>query len=241
VIVLSVAQWPRHATPVPGFEHMIIGAGEAGIGMHRDRYCEAGEQLVSTYLAIGRGRKHVVLLPPTADGAAVAEKLGGCGCDDAYGRTGSQRAKLPPRPPPDLLEAVLSAGGYWFDIEAVRADGEAEDGEEAEAVATEQGEAAGATKAGAAESEREEEKGEAVDMTWMSLGANVPEEHGGWRVHGSHASVCCCVLLFSPAGRARGRGTVRGVWLLLCGRRRVLCAERENARHAPRTSGLTFT
>ena len=64
---------PRRAKPVPGFEHMIVGCGAAGIGMHRDRYLgEAGgaqgpaggsaapERLVSTYLALGRGRKHVV-------------------------------------------------------------------------------------------------------------------------------------------------------------------------------------
>jgi len=120
------------ATAVPGFEHMIVGSGAAGIGMHRDRYVGdlAGarpaaegakannERLVSTYLALGRGRKHVVLLPPTAEGARLAQSLGGDGCDEAYGRRESQRAKLPARPSPEVLEAVLAAGGYWFDLEA---------------------------------------------------------------------------------------------------------------------------
>lgn len=117
--------WPRTAQPVPGFEHMIIGAREAGIGMHRDRHCSGGgeERLVSTYLALGCGRKHVVLLPPSAAGAEVAERLGGAGCDDEYGRQSSQRAKLPPRPEPGLLCAVVEAGGYWFTIEATRGEG----------------------------------------------------------------------------------------------------------------------
>jgi hypothetical protein len=113
------AWWPRHAEPVPGFEHMIIGSGDAGIGMHRDRYLGDGsERLVSTYLALGRGRKHVLLLPPTDVGGHLAEELGGAGCDDTYGRHVSQRTKLPVRPPPETLEKVLAAGGYWFDLEA---------------------------------------------------------------------------------------------------------------------------
>ena len=136
--------WPATAVPVPGFEHMIVGAADAGIGMHRDRYLgsaagevasaagtEASERLVSTYLALGRGRKHVILLPPSREGTEVAEALGGTGCDDAYGRQRSQRVKLPARPPPELLARVLSAGGYWFDLEASRATGDAE-GSEAE-------------------------------------------------------------------------------------------------------------
>ena len=119
--------WPARAKTVPGFEHMIVGCGDAGIGMHRDRYTggevtrpSTGERFVSTYLALGHGRKHVVLLPPTAEGARVAELLGGCGCDDAYGRRESQRAKLPARPHPEVLDAVIGAGGYWFDLEASR-------------------------------------------------------------------------------------------------------------------------
>ena len=135
--------WPQTARPVPGFEHMIVGSGLAGIGMHRDRYCgdgaEAGgpprgkaaeaERLVSTYLALGRGRKHVVLLPPTADGASVAESLGGDGCDNAYGRQQSQHAKLPARPSPAMLSAVLGSGGFWFDLDA-DGTGEEKGGEE---------------------------------------------------------------------------------------------------------------
>ena len=139
--------WPRQAVPVPGFEHVIVGAHAAGIGMHRDRYTQpteasgpaggqapaTGERLVSTYLALGRGRKHVVLLPPTEEGARVADTLGGLGCDSAYGRQSSQRVRFPLRPPPEMLEAVLAAGGYWFPIEAKRGDdGEDEDEEEEE-------------------------------------------------------------------------------------------------------------
>ena len=129
--------WPKQAIPVPGFEHVIVGAHAAGIGMHRDRFIDKGnqpalsappgvkeaspapaERLVSTYLALGRGRKHVVLLPPTEDGTRVANSLGGEGCDEAGGRRESQRARFPLRPPPETLEAVIAAGGYWFAIEA---------------------------------------------------------------------------------------------------------------------------
>ncbi|KAL1523709.1 hypothetical protein AB1Y20_018639 [Prymnesium parvum] len=113
--------WPggNGAEPVPGFEHLIVGEGASGIGMHRDRYVEEGrpDRLVSTYLALGRGRKHVVLLPPSEEGQAVAEALGGIGCDSAYGRTKSQQAQLPTRPHPDLLERVVAAGGFWFDLD----------------------------------------------------------------------------------------------------------------------------
>ena len=73
---------------------------------------------MSTYLALGHGRKHVILVPPGEAGAKVAEELGGDGCDDAYGRTQSQRAKFPVRPSPELLSAVIDAGGFWFDLEA---------------------------------------------------------------------------------------------------------------------------
>ena len=114
--------WPsgKGAMAVPGFEHLIVGEGASGIGMHRDRYREEGrpDRLVSTYLSLGRGRKHVVLLPPTDEGAAVAELLGGLGCDSAYGRSSSQRVAMPVRPAPELLERVLQCGGFWFDLEA---------------------------------------------------------------------------------------------------------------------------
>ena len=136
--------WPVAARAVPGFEHMIVGIKDVGIGMHRDRYCgfadvplaslprmsaaategariadgKAVELVVSTYLSLGRGRKHVILLPPTEAGSELAEALGGCGCDDANGRKKSQRVEFPIRPPPEMLEKVLAAGGFWFDIAA---------------------------------------------------------------------------------------------------------------------------
>ena len=111
--------WPARAVKVPGFEHMIVGCGHAGIGMHRDRYTgDDTERLVSTYLALGAGRKHVVLLPPTEEGSRVAEELGGAGCDETYGRKESQRVQLPASPHPDMLRRVLEAGGFWFDMEA---------------------------------------------------------------------------------------------------------------------------
>ena len=101
------------------------------------------ERLVSTYLSLGRGRKHVILLPPTAEvratppithttphtsprtppavrptprtwpgtphmhssqGAEIAERLGGEGCDSAYGRPSSQRAPMPVRPQPEVCQ-----------------------------------------------------------------------------------------------------------------------------------------
>ena len=118
------------------------------------------ERLVSTYLSLGRGRKHVILLPPTVEvratppiahptphtspppphthtsrrasdprtwprtphvhsshalltctppvhssqGAEIAERLGGDGCDSAYGRPSSQRAPMPVRPRPEVCQ-----------------------------------------------------------------------------------------------------------------------------------------
>ena len=103
--------WPAGGTAeaVPGFEHLIAGEGTSGIGMHRDRYRLAGQpdRLVSTYLALGRGRKHVILLPPTAEGARLAEKLGGEGCDSADGRPSSQRTPMPVRPQPEVCDPAI--------------------------------------------------------------------------------------------------------------------------------------
>ena len=97
--------------------------------MHRDRFVEGEkERLVSTYLTLGRGIKHVVLLPPAA--TALAEELGGDSCDTAYGRTTSQRRELPPSPPPELLERVMEAGGFWFDLCETTVPGAASEGEE---------------------------------------------------------------------------------------------------------------
>ena len=121
--------WPRRAAVVPDFEQLIVGAGRSGIGMHRDRFVEGEkERLVSTYLTLGRGIKHVVLLPPAA--TALAEELGGDSCDTAYGRTTSQRRELPPSPPPEVLERVMEAGGFWFDLCETTVPGAASEGEE---------------------------------------------------------------------------------------------------------------
>eukprot|EP00966_Prymnesium_polylepis_P279500 6457063-Prymnesium_polylepis.3 len=40
------------------------------------------------------------------------------GCDSAYGRSTSQHVQMVVRPPPELLDAVVEAGGYWFDLDA---------------------------------------------------------------------------------------------------------------------------
>ena len=65
-------------------------------GMNRfnmREYSQFKNSLVSTYLSLSRGRKHVLLLPPTDEGAAVAQQLGGEGCDDASGeRRGGGRS-----------------------------------------------------------------------------------------------------------------------------------------------------
>ena len=123
--------WPQHATPIPTYEHLIAGTGRVGIGMHRDRYVSrttgatpttAPERLMSTYISLARGVKHVVLLPPTQEGGAVAERLGGNLRDEPGGRHGSTQRHFPMRPPPTLLAHVVGAGGYWFDIGAPTGD-----------------------------------------------------------------------------------------------------------------------
>ena len=192
--------WPRNATPVPGFEHLIVGAHDAGIGMHRDRYCgDDTERLVSTYLALGRGRKHVILLPPGDASAQLAERLGGEGCDGAYGRQESQRAKLPARPPPDLLEAVIAAGGYWFDLEACpRGGGGGERCERGAAPAV----AEEAVDVGDEDEDEEEE-----ELTPMAL--FIPSGWWHWLVGDSAARVAWSGSIFPGSGSGAGKGERR--------------------------------
>ena len=86
--------------------------------MHRDRYItDATETLVGTYIALARGRKHVVVLPPSA--SRLADDLGGADCDEIGGRSTSQRRAFPMRPSKTALESVVDAGGYWFDLAAL--------------------------------------------------------------------------------------------------------------------------
>jgi len=115
--------WPRRGAPgkvdgdypgreVRSYDTLIVGVGASGIGMHRDGH---EDRFVSTYLTLGCGRKHVILLPPTAEGTRLAQELGGR-------HVGSETAEsvpaFPTRPTPDVLEAVLAADGYWFDLVA---------------------------------------------------------------------------------------------------------------------------
>ena len=192
--------WPRNATPVPGFEHLIVGAHDAGIGMHRDRYCgDDTERLVSTYLALGRGRKHVILLPPGDASAQLAERLGGEGCDGAYGRQESQRAKLPARPSPDLLEAVIAAGGYWFDLEAAHEEEEeANDASEA---------AAPAVAEEAVDVGDEDEDDEEEEPTPMAL--FIPSGWWHWLVGDSPWHVAWSGSIFPGSGSGAGKGERR--------------------------------
>jgi hypothetical protein len=91
--------WPRD-NPVPLYDMLIVGAGASGIGMHRDVITDEpvhGSRFVSTYLMIGAGRKHVVLLPPTGEGARLAKVRAclhhtQCGLEPSCAYAGAGRA-----------------------------------------------------------------------------------------------------------------------------------------------------
>ena len=135
--------WPggRGAAAVPGFEHLIVGEGRSGIGMHRDRYAAylphhptasrhltpppsparsyrapgQAERLVSTYLALGRGRKHVVLLPPTEEGARLAE-VGGMATHGDLLRPLVHGHPPHHRPPPPITSPPPPAPFPWQEL-----------------------------------------------------------------------------------------------------------------------------
>ena len=98
---------------VPSYNTLILGSGNSGIGMHRDGH---DKRFVSTYLSLGTGRKHVLLLPPTDEGAQLARKLVREG---GVGSVGEKDVPFSPQQPTrEALEAVARCRGYWFDIEA---------------------------------------------------------------------------------------------------------------------------
>jgi hypothetical protein len=71
--------------------------------MHIDQYredCDAEYKPVDTYFSLARGLKHVIMLPP---GQTLFQ--------------GSQ--PFPLLPAYDVLEAILAAGGYIFDLEPI--------------------------------------------------------------------------------------------------------------------------
>lgn len=62
-----------------------------------------------------------MLLPPTEEGAQLARTLSS-GCVRDVGGMGPESVPpFPIRPPPEVLEAVVSANGMWFDIAAEEA------------------------------------------------------------------------------------------------------------------------
>lgn len=119
--VIHPAWWPAvEVDEVPAYRTIIAGARESGIGMHRDAYnCK----LVSTYITLGVGRKHVVLLPPTDEGNELAlrrfqarDPLAHPAPYDNQDKKTCVRARIPPCPSAELVDAVVKAGGYWFDL-----------------------------------------------------------------------------------------------------------------------------
>jgi len=116
---------------VPSYNTLIAGVGASGIGMHQDGYKdrESGcHRLVSTYLTIGVGRKHVVMLPPSAEGEALAKQLSSSSDEDgqegeAVGTSSRRVPEFPIRPPPDTLDAVVGCGGFWFDVDVATEEG----------------------------------------------------------------------------------------------------------------------
>ena len=115
------AWWPAATKPtgavgsaVPSYNTLIIGSGASGIGMHRDGH---NKRFVSTYLSLGKGVKHVILLPPTDEGMRLARRLG-----QGPDGVGPDVPISPKQPTAEALDAVGRCGGYWFDIEVKEAD-----------------------------------------------------------------------------------------------------------------------
>ena len=73
------------------------------------------------YLTLGVGCKHVILLPPTEEADKLAmHRFGARDPLAALPTTACEpRARsFPPRPLPELVDAVLRLGGFWFDLHA---------------------------------------------------------------------------------------------------------------------------
>lgn len=132
--------WPTRARSISSYEQLIVGCGASSVGMHRDRFrpdretsasswvATSCERLMCTYISLAIGVKHVILLPPTPAGAALAEQIGGKDCDEPEQRRESARTHFPVRPPPAQLEEVVRAGGFWFDLGALGAGPEDDEG-----------------------------------------------------------------------------------------------------------------
>ena len=109
----------------PTQDQVIFGRGRTGIGIHADKYDTArGRQLCSTCITLVRGRKHVLMLPPSCAVAGKPDVCAWFGDDDAF----------PYAPSAELLRRIVEAGGYLFAMEPLSTPG-ADEGDEGEGLA----------------------------------------------------------------------------------------------------------
>ncbi|KAG8470932.1 hypothetical protein KFE25_009353 [Diacronema lutheri] len=110
------AWWPKAAKgthgvgegdkSVPFFDQIIIGSGRAGIGLHADSY-GARRAPVSTCLTLARGRKRIIMLPPSAGDGNIT-----CGWFNGE--------PFPLEPSAELLARIAAVGGYCFEMSVPR-------------------------------------------------------------------------------------------------------------------------
>lgn len=115
----------------PTQDQVIVGRGRTGIGIHADKYDVGGDlgrrKLCSTCITIVKGRKHVLMLPPSC-------AAGSCDSCSWFG----DGDDFPLSPSPELLRRLVAAGGYLFSMEPLtpwRADADDENGDEVEGLA----------------------------------------------------------------------------------------------------------
>ena len=111
-------------------DQVIVGRGRTGIGIHADKYDVGGDsgrpsrRLCSTCITIVKGRKHVLMLPPSC-AAASCDSCSWFADGDAF----------PLSPSPELLRRLVAAGGYLFSMEPLASSQTDDDDDEVEGLA----------------------------------------------------------------------------------------------------------
>ena len=90
--------WPLDKA-VPTYNQVIVSSKATDIGIHTDVY-KPKKAEVHTYLSCHHGLKHVILLPPKET--------------ELFPEGG--KTPFPLRPSKDLVQQIITAGGYYFDL-----------------------------------------------------------------------------------------------------------------------------